>query len=102
MGTTLDLQNKLKELLGSEHVYFQPPKNIRMEYPCFIVQRSKANHEFADNKVYRFTKCYSITYVSTDTDSDMVETVVNSFSMCIYDRPFISDNLNHDVFTLYW
>lgn len=34
MGTRLELQNKLEELLGSRHVYFQPPESVKMEYPA--------------------------------------------------------------------
>lgn len=102
MGTTLDLQNELKALLGSDNVYFQPPTNFKMKYPCFVFSRGSANHQFADNKTYQFTKRYMLTYISYESDPDMVETVVKHFPMCTYDKPYISDNLHHDTFSLYW
>lgn len=102
MGTTLALQNELKQLLGSDNVYFQPTTNIRMQYPCFVVKRKSGKQLAADNKNYKFDKCYSLTYISYEEDPDMVDTVVWHFPMCRYDTPFTSDNLHHDVFTLYW
>ena len=102
MGTTLDLQNKLKQLLGSDNVYFGDLTNVRMQYPCFTVSRGSANHQFADNKTYGFAKRYLLTYIGYETDPDMIETVVREFQMCTYDRSFVSDNLHHDTFNLYW
>ena len=34
MSKRIDLGNKLKEILGSSNVYFQPPDNLKMVYPC--------------------------------------------------------------------
>ena len=102
MGTTLDLQNELKSLLGSNNVYFQPPSTVKMKYPCFLVERAGASQRNADNKRYLFTKKYTVTYISNESDPDMIDTVTNHFQHCRYDRPFINDNLHHDVFTLYW
>jgi len=102
MKTTLSLQDELKTLLGSNNVYFQPPSNVKMKYPCFVFERKSAKQLNANNKAYKFDKCYSLTYISSESDPEMVDTVVNHFQMCRYDRPFVSDNLHHDVFTLYW
>ena len=102
MGTTLDLQNELKSILGSNNVYFQPPSTIKMKYPCFVFERKSASQFNADNKKYLLFKCYSLTYISNEADPDMIDTVTDHFQMCKYDRPFINDNLYHDVFTLYW
>lgn len=102
MGTTLDLQNELKELLGSDNVYFQPPTNLRMNYPCIVMERGSGHQLDADNRTYIFTKRYVITHIGYDPDEEMVDKLVHHFKMCKYDRHFVSDNLQHDVFTLYW
>jgi hypothetical protein len=101
-GTTLDLQNDLKKLLGSDNVYFQPPNNLRMEYPCIVVNRSSTKQIHADNRTYFYTKRYTLTYISYEEDPDMVDTLIKHYKMCTYERSFISDNLHHDVFILYW
>ena len=102
MGTTLDLQNELKSILGSNNVYFQPPSNIKMKYPCFVFERKSASQFNADNKKYLLFKCYTLTYISNEADPDMIDIVTDHFQMCRYDRPFVSDGLYHDLFTLYW
>jgi hypothetical protein len=102
MGTTLDLQNELKELLGSDNVYFQPPSNLRMQYPCIVFNRGSANHNYANNKVYKFVPRYSVTYISYDPDPDLIKRMVEHFQMIKYDNHYVSDNLQHDVFSLYW
>lgn len=102
MGTTLDLQNKLKAILGSNYVYFQPTSNTRMTYPCFLVERSGRSQFNADNKNYAGTNQYTVTYISNEQDPDMIKTVLDSFEMCKYARPFVTDNLYHDPFVIYW
>ena len=102
MGTTLDLQNELKAILGSNNVYFQPPSGIKMHYPCFVVNRHSITQFDADNSTYLYTKCYDVTYISNEEDPDMIDTMLNHFRMIKYGRPFVSDNLYHDPFVLYW
>lgn len=102
MGTTLDLQNELKTLLGSDHVYFQPPSNLVMEYPCFVFERGSGSQFNANNKTYRFEKRYTVTHIGFDPDDDIVDRMVHHFQMIKYDRHFVTDNLQHDVFSLYW
>ena len=38
--TRLTLQTKLEDLLGSKHVYYQPPENLKMEYPAIRYSKS--------------------------------------------------------------
>ena len=38
MGTRIELQLKLEEILGSRHVYFQPPASIKMTYPAIVYE----------------------------------------------------------------
>ena len=40
MKTRLELQNKLEELLGFRHVYYQPPESVKMEYPAIRYSKS--------------------------------------------------------------
>ena len=101
MGLRTDLQVVLEQLLGSSNVYFQPPSNIQLIYPCIIYERSYLNTTFADNKLYSLNKRYSLTVIDRDPDSTIVDKVIN-LPMCSFDRHYVSDNLNHDVFNLYF
>lgn len=102
MGTTRQLQDELKLLLGSNNVYFQPPKNLQMHYPCFTVSLGSASQAMADNKTYTYTDRYTLTYISYDPDDEMRKRVVEKFSMCTFDRHFVNDTLQHYVFSLYY
>lgn len=101
MGQRLDLQTILEAELGSGNVYFQPPANVQMQYPCIIYKKDQARTEFAGNSPYRFTKRYQVTVVDRNPDS-VIPDKIALLPMCTFDRHFVADNLNHDVFTLYF
>lgn len=94
-----NLHTKLKTI--TENVYFQPPPNVQMEYPCIVYQRSTVRTDFADNSPYSRTKRYQVTVIDPDPDSDIPDQV-GSLQLCTYDRFFVSDKLNHDVFSLFF
>lgn len=60
MGTRLELQSKLEELLGCKNVYYQPPENLKMEYPAIRYSRSNINTRYADDVKYSSINCYEI------------------------------------------
>lgn len=101
MGTRLDLQSMLEKILGSRNVYYQPPESIKLQYPAIVYSRSDIYNTFANDKSYRQTKAYELTVIDKDPDSKIVDKIA-ALPMCRYDRHFTSDNLNHDIFTLYY
>jgi hypothetical protein len=101
MAPRLQLQSLLEGLLGSRNVYFQPPNNVQMQYPCVVYHRDSANTEFAGNNPYRNVKRYQVTVIDKDPDSVIPDKIAD-LPMCTYDRFFTADNLNHDVFTLFF
>ena len=52
MKTQQELQTKLVELLGNNHVYYQAPESLKMEYPCIRYSRSDILSNNADNAKY--------------------------------------------------
>lgn len=101
MAPRLDLQEVLVEILGSTNVYFQPPPSIDMGYPCIVYKRESVKTEFADNNPYSLWKRYQVTVIDRDPDS-LIPDKVAKLPSCIYDRFFTADNLNHDVFSLFF
>lgn len=101
MASRLQLQTELEELLGSRNVYFQPPASVRMQYPAIVYSRSNIENRHADNNVYMQSCFYEITVIDEDPDSEIVEKV-SKLPTCRFDRHYKADNLNHDVFTLYY
>ena len=94
-----ELQTLLEGI--TEHVYFQPPSNIRMEYPCIIYRREDSRTEHAGNKKYLHTKRYQVTVIDRNPDTELSD-VVEGLPLCSFDRFYTADQLNHYVFTLFF
>lgn len=101
MAPRLELQALLEALLGSDNVYFQPPSNISLQYPCIIYNKDYIDIVHADNAPYKHKTRYQITSVSRDPDSDIPDKIA-ALPTCSYDRSYVADDLNHDVFNLYF
>jgi hypothetical protein len=94
------LQDILVELLGSPNVYFQPPPDLHMLYPCIAYERDDDSTIYADNSPYKYMKRYKITVMDRNPDS-LIPDKVRMLPFCKFDRFFAVKGLNHDVFTLY-
>lgn len=96
-------RSQLHQLLETftEHVYFQPPTNVMLEYPCIIYRRDFADTKFADDKAYNHTVRYMLTVIDQNPDSDIPDKVA-TMPMSVFNRFFTVDNLNHDVFNVYF
>lgn len=101
MSARLQLQDILEGILGAPNVYFQPPASIQMQYPCIVYSRDGANTRFADNIPYKKQMRYQVTVIDRNPDS-VIPGRVAELPTCSYDRFMAVDNLNHDVFTLYF
>ena len=101
MANRSELQSKLEELLGSRNVYFQPPESLKMQYPAIVYSRNPIENRFANNTVYKQSQAYQVTVIDKNPDSDLPQKL-SRLPMCRHDRHFTSENLNHDVFTLYY
>lgn len=101
MGQRSDLQALLVSILGSSNVYFQPPESKRMVYPCIVYHRDALDSRFAGNAPYKQEKRYQVTIISIDPDS-VVPDKVAKLPKCSFDRFYTADNLNHDVYNLYF
>lgn len=100
LNDRLALHELLCETLGSRNVYFQPPESVKMKYPAIVYSRNRIENVSADNATYRQNVSYSITVIDRDPDSEIVEKV-SVIPHIMYDRSYVADNLNHDVFTLF-
>ena len=102
MASRLELQYLLEATVGAGvEVYFQPPTNVQMAYPCVVYKRDNAQEKFAGNLLYRYTKRYQVTFITRDPDSDIPDKIV-ALPQCSFNRFFVADNLHHDVFDIYF
>ena len=101
MGSRIELQALLEELLGNRNVYFQPPESIRMKYPAIVYSLNNIEKFHASNAIHKQNVAYTIAYIDEDPDSENVEKI-SKLPYCNFDRFYTSDNLNHYIFTIYY
>ena len=102
MGRRLELNQKLVDILGdSKRVYFQPPENIKMEYPAIVYSRDAAQTDFADDNPYRNTQRWQVTVIDQSPDNPFLEKLA-ALPMTLYARNFKKGQLNHDVYNVYF
>lgn len=101
MKNRLTLQAAFEAMLGSRNVYFQPTENINLKYPAIVYRLRPPSVHHADDKKYIKYKCYEVVYIHKNPD-DTITDVINDMKYCEFDRRYISDNLYHDSFVLYY
>lgn len=95
------LQTLLEGLIGNTNVYFQPPATVKMQYPCIVYHRDGADTKFADNRPYSIKKRYLVTVIDRNPDS-VIPDKVAQLPLSTHSQFYTADNLNHDVFSLYF
>lgn len=96
-----NLQTLLENLLGSKNVYFQPPASVRMRYPAIIYTRTAVDTVYANNLPYLNFIAYKITLIDEDPENETIKKLL-ALPNCQFETHYESDNLNHDVFKLYY
>lgn len=107
METRLHIHNQLADVMssilgaeeGPKRVFFQPPESIKITYPAIIYELSGVKVTHADNVNYMVSREYSVTVIDEEPDSEIFKMVLD-LPYCKFDRFFVSDNLNHFVYTI--
>lgn len=102
----LVLQELLEGLVGPQSysgtkAHFQPPNGKVMSYPCIVYKRDGAVTQYADNNPHRYTQRYQVTVIDRDPDSPIPGRVA-MLPLCRFDRHYTADDLNHDVYNLFF
>lgn len=101
MSLRTNLHEIFVGILGSKNVYFQPPPGLIMAYPCIVYEHTNSDTKFADNKPYQYAKRYTVTVIDKNPDSIIPDRIAE-LPKCIFDRHFMTDNLHHYAFSLYY
>jgi len=101
MASRLELHEELCKLLGSRNVYFQPPSSVKMKYPAIVYSLDNLENRHANDSVYTTNVRYSLTYIDTNPESEKV-LEISKLPYCRFNRFYISDNLNHYTYTIYY
>lgn len=90
----------LEEILGTRNIYFQPPENLKLKYPCFVYEVSRFDRDFADNIAYRGSIGFSVTYITQKPDDERITALIK-LPKTYFDRKYVVDNLYHYVYTIF-
>ena len=101
MRNRIQLQRLLEKILGTRNVYFQPPESLKLKYPCIVYSKSNEDVRFADDTKYLKKDVYDITIIDRNPDSEIPD-AISELKYCSFDRYFVSDNLNHYSYRLYF
>lgn len=96
----LELHAALVDVLGHGNIYFQPPSNVRLTYPCVVYELADIDSRYADNIAYRNMTQYTLTYISKDPDDEAIRTLLSEFTYISFTRFFVADNLNHYIYKI--
>lgn len=72
-----------------------------MVYPAIVYNLNDVYDHKADDLGYLATRGYSVVLIDKNPDSEFVDELMK-LPLCTYDRHYFADNLNHDVFTIYY
>lgn len=72
-----------------------------MSYPAIVYKRDTVNSEFADDIPYRVSQRYQVTCIDRDPESD-IPMMLAKLPRSLHSRTFAANNLNHDVFIIYF
>lgn len=101
MANRLKLQSELEELLESENVYYQPPESLKINYDAIIYSLSNIQSRYANNSLYSKLDRYDVIVITRRPDPEVIDKLL-ALEYCSFDRHYVSDNLNHYAFTLYY
>ena len=103
MADRSDLQDILAAIASPGIAYFQPKTNTKIDYSngVIIYKRDWGLTQFATNRPYRHTLRYQVTYINPKQNYAALDALA-ALPMCVFDRSFVADDLNHDVFKLFF
>lgn len=101
----LQFHTKLKELCPT--VYYQPPPDVRLTYPCIVYSDGSPMTRRGDNKLYLQQRGYDVVYITRTPmgesyNSDDWFKFYNKFEYCNFGTHYISDNLHHYTYKIYF
>lgn len=97
----LEFDAILRNLLGSNNVYFQPPSSVKMKYDAIVYELDDIDVRHADNTPYLATRRYRVTLITKNPDNPLSDEIAK-LPLTQFNRFYTADNLNHYVYIIYY
>ena len=102
MADRMQLHKILINLLGSDHAYYDPPENVKLQYPCFIYSDENPYVRNANNRLYTFTRAYNVIYINKNPDNGMTQKMFEAFQYVRAGSSYVTEGLHHYTFDIYY
>lgn len=96
----IELHNKLLSSTTILNVYFQPPENIKIVYPCIIYERQLFKPRYADDTMYSNNVCYKVILVDSKPNNENLNNLL-IIKNSKYVNHYYKNSLHYDVFSIY-
>lgn len=97
-----DYFRKVAEEFGFKgNVYYEPLPSVKMHYDAIVYSRSYIHTQHADNRPYIKRDRYTVTCIHQSPTAKWPDKI-GDLPMCEFEREFVSDNLHHTVYVLYY
>lgn len=94
-----EFESKLK--VECPNVYFQPPPNIKLKYPCIVYKQAGDSKQYADNIGYIYKRQWMVTCMN-QSPFDKASERLALWPMCEFNRAYASNGINHTVYYIYY
>ena len=101
MRTWEDLHKILVDLMGADHVYFQPPESVKMVYPCIRFSEEGYDIKKANDKTYIKNTRYQIVVITKTPNPEVLDKIID-LPFCGPGPAYKASGLYHYTFTLYF
>ena len=106
MMNRIEFHNVLKSIMDDlgykgTRVFYNPPSNISLSYPCIIYRRDSIEDRHADNNRYFNRTRYTIQVIDKNPDSEIPIKVLDLFPYSRFSSEYVIDNLYHFQLNVY-
>ena len=102
MNRRQEITQILRTKLGIQNVYFQPPEDLKMKFPCVRYKLSDIKTMKADNMLYNHTQGYELVYITREPDNILVDTMLKTFDHISFSGCQVINDLYHYRYKLYY
>lgn len=96
-GKRKELDDKLRAILGTSNVYFQPPPSVRMNFPAIVYSLESEQTIYADNRRYMVSENYELIVVDLNPDwaDALARKILSELPYCKRGTSYNLDGLTH-------
>ena len=95
-----DLHAILKAICPN--VYYQPPSNIALTYPCIVYRNNGESGLYANNITYLKQPIYVFTVIDRNPDSTIPDEILERIKPSVKGPSLVVDGINNTTITLYY